>query len=336
MKTVNRKVEILWKYNPSTFEKMNKDVLGEPFRKVGSSITAVNKIISNENSAMLRFLMPSFLGIDPDSKDVNWDSHIKNYWDSLSVDISSGGRNLETGFSFSLDDNRRSTYIEKLAKENNIKSDEDLADFVMGFKGSKPNVPEEYKWKYGEPLNTEDYLLWRYVLNYKHVANDITDINKSPNIRFYLHTQEDRDKIKKDAAKLKREALTAYTEFVNNASIDDYNDVLSILTPDSIRDIVSNKDLDDKQSVLMEQAINEPKKFIELVKDKNLKNKATIQRMIAFGVLKQLPGSTVIVESADPSVIIGNNMDEAITFITNEKNKVKLNELTAKYKAITK
>lgn len=333
METVSRIVRIEWKYNPSAFEKMNKEVLSEPHRKVGSGITAVNKILVQ--SEMLRFLMPIILGTDPSSDKVNWDAIVKNYWDSLSVDVPDGGKTLETGFEFSLDDIKREKFIQKLVKDNNIKSDEDLASFVMGYKGDKPNVVEEEKWKYGNPINVEDYLLWRYVINYRPVANSVKDVNKSPNIRFYLYTQEERDVAKKATMKLKQAALNEYMKFVQNASIDDYNDVLSLLTPDSIKDIVKEKDLDEKQSVIMETATSNPKHFIEIIQDKSLKTKSTIQRMISFGILKQLSGSTVIVESADPTVTVGNNMDEAINFFNNEKNKVKLNELTAKYKAIT-
>ena len=333
METIHRKVNIIWKYNPTTFEIINKEVVGEQFRKVGSSISAVTKILQYPD--MLRILMPQLLGVDPDSNDVNWDRSVKYYWDSLSVDIPSGGKTLETGFIFEIDDYAREKHITKLAEEKSLKTSKQLADYVMGFTDSKPNVPEELRWKYGAPINVEDYLLWRYILNYRPVANNIADANKSPNIRFYLHTDEERERAKKEEFKTKQTALSEYMKFMKSASMDDVDDVLSLLTPESIMNITKEKDLDEKQMKIMEVVTSTPTKFVNIIKDKNLKTKASIQRLIAFNVLKQIAGSTMIVESADPSVIIGNNMEEAVTYFLNEKNKSKVNELLAKYKSLT-
>lgn len=333
MESISRKVNIFWKYNPTTFELINKDVVGEQFRKVGSSVSAVTKILNSPD--MLRLLMPQLLGVDPDSNDVNWDRSVKHYWDSLSVDIPSGGKVLETGFEFDVDNYVREKFISKLMAEQPIKTSKQLAEYVMGFKDGKANVPEELRWKYGNPIVVEDYLIWRYILHYRPVANNIDDVNKSPNIRFYLHTEEERERAKKETFKTKQTALAEYMKFMKDASLDDVNDVLSILTPDSIKTIIETDDLETKQMQIMDVVTAEPNKFINIIKDKGLKVKATINRLIAFNILKQIVGSTMIVESADPSVILGNNLEEAVTFFVNEKNKAKVNELLAKYKSLT-
>ncbi len=330
---IKRQVNIVWKYNPTTFEKINSEVVGEQFRKIGSSITAVTKIV--QNSAMLRLLMPQLLGVDPDSNDVNWDRTVKHYWDSISVDIPSGGRKLETGFVFDLSDLNREKYIKELVSEKSIKSDRELAEYVMGADSKgELNVKEEARWKYANPINVEDYLLWRYILNYRHIANSIEDVNKSPNIRFYLHTEEEKERIKKQEFKTKQGAINKYIKFIEKASKDDIDDLLSVISPVSIKDIVFNKDLEDKQMQIMEFVTANPTSFVNTVDDKNIKTKALIERLIAFNVLKKLPNSTVVVESADPSVTIGNNSDECVSFILNEKNKVKVNELISKYKSL--
>ncbi|KAF5080376.1 hypothetical protein DSECCO2_120180 [anaerobic digester metagenome] len=331
----NRRVDLLWKYNKSAFSKLNDKVLDESFRLVGSSVSGVNKIISN--GEMIRMLMPEILGISPDTRDINWDAKVKDYWDSLRVVVPGGGLRMETGFNFDINDYRRQKYITKLIENNpkaNIKTDEDLANFVMGEKNDIPNVDELEKFKYGHPIDTFHYLLWIYCLNYRDVANTASDANKSNNIRFFLHTQAEEDKIKKSQLKLKKDALTKAMDFLNKASKDEIDDLLALITPDSIRDIVKNKDAENKQGTILTEASANCSKFIETVDDKNLKHKAIINRFEAFGVIKKLPGTTVYVESADPSVTIGNNMNEAITFITNEKNANKVNELTAKYKSI--
>lgn len=326
MVEIKRIVEIRWKYNPSSFDKINDSVLGESMRKIGSGVTAVNKMVTGANAEMLRTLMPAVLDADPGSRDVNWDARVKDYWNSLSVLVPSGGKFLETGFMFDINDYKRQEIIKKI----NVKTDNELADYAMSDK-----VVEQDRWKYGEPIKVEDYLLWIYCHNYKHVANNFQDVNKSPNIRFYLYTKEESDKARKAELRTKTDAMKAYMKFVEKAELDDYNDVISILEPKSIKDIVSNKELDDKQSTLMEKLTENPNEFVKVITDKHLKQKAVIERMNAFGVIKQLPNSTVYVEAADPSVVIGNNVDDAISFFNNEKNKVKINELVSKYKSIT-
>lgn len=322
---IKRKVEIRWKYNPSAFDKINNNVLGESLNKIGSGVTAVSKMITGINGEMLRMVMPTILNADAESREVNWDARVKDYWDSLSVSIPSGGKILETGFNFSISDYKRREFIKAL----DVKTDKELADYVMSSK-----VEEQERWKYGEPINPSDYLLWRYCFVYRHVANSFLDVNKSPNIRFYLYTPEERDKARKAELKAKNDSLKAYMKFIDKAELDDYNDILSILVPNDIRDIVSNKDIEEKQASLMDIVTSKPDVFVSTVSDKSLKLKATVARLSAFGVIKQLPNSTVYVEAADPSVVIGNNMNEAVTFLSNDKNKVKINELTAKYKSI--
>ena len=332
MEVVNRKVEIIWKYNPDTFSKINMDILGETHRKIGSSVSAVNKMLGYPD--MLRALMPQILGLDPSSRDVNWDARVKYYWDSLSVDIPSGGKKIEAGFQFDLDDLTRERHIKEVVEKHKITTDKQLADFVMGFTNDKPNVPEGYRWKYGNPINVEEYLLWRYILNYRHVANNIKDANKSPNIRFYLHTEEERQRAEKQKRKLKTEAMTKYVAFINKGSVDSIDDLIAVFSPDSIIDIVKGKDLEEKQVMIMDLVTNDPARFLSLITDKNVSTKAKIERFLAFGVLKKLSGTTVIVESADPSVVIGNNIDEAIAFFNNTKNNAKIDELTGKYKSL--
>jgi len=333
MKEVNRKVQIVWKYNPTVFENINKDVLGEMTRLIGSSVSAVNKIITQ--SGMIRMLMPQILGISPDAKDVNWEARVRNHWDSLSVPIESGGKTLETGFIFDIGDSERKEYISQLKKEHSFTSSNQLADFVMGVdKNGESNIREEDRWKYGTPINVEHYLLWRYLLNYRPVANTVEDVNKSPNIRFYLYTQEEQERAKKERMKIKQTAITKYMKFMENAQEEDLNNALSVLSPESVIDIVKTKNFEEKQMELMTYATETPVKFVDVITDKALSSKANINKLIAFGVFKRVPGTSSIIDSSDASVIVGNNMDDAVSFMNNEKNAKYINEITVKYKSL--
>jgi hypothetical protein len=333
MEKIHRKVEIHWKYNPSTFFKINREVLGEVYRKIGSAVKAVNIMVSDEG--LMKMLMPNVLGVSPNSTDINWTKVVKNYWDSLSVDIDSSGKKLETGFSFDLNDYARREYIEHLVKNNpEIKSNKKLAEFVMGYKDDKANVTEEEKWKYGTPINVEDYLLWRYSLNYRDVANNVEDANKSSNIRFYLHTEAERKRLERQSLSSLKEAMLQYGKLIEKGSIDSLNDVLSLMSTMSIVDIVQSKDLEDKQLQIGNFVQSSPSSFLEIITDKNLKTKAQINRYLAFNVIKKLSNTTIYVDALDTSVVLGNNLEECIIFFHNEKNNVKLDEFKIRYKSL--
>ena len=47
-------------------------------------------------------------------------------------------------------------------------------------------LKEQEKFKYGMPLNIQDYFIYRYALVYRFVANSTEDLYNTPNIKFCL------------------------------------------------------------------------------------------------------------------------------------------------------
>lgn len=344
MEKVSRKVEIKWKYNPTAFELVNKDVMGEVYRRIGGSRSGINRLL--EQSAMLQKLMPQVLGVSPDSKDVNWEKTVREYWNSLTVEVDSTGKPLETGFIFDINDVTRKEYIDELRKKvataantDPFKTSKDLADYVMGYisdKADTPKIPEGERWKYGTPINVEEYLLYRYVENYADVANKVEDINKSANIRFFLSTEDDKKRISQERNKSKSAAIKAYNKFIQGANEEDYNDLLCVFNPYEVKEIVTEKSYEDKQTQVMDLMSAKPKEFANAVNNKSLSTIAKINKYIAFGIFKRLTNTSTIVDATDPQITIGNNQDECISFMNNKKNEVKLNEYEAKFKASVK
>ena len=270
MEVIKRKVTIHWKYSPSTFEKINKRVLGSNVKKIGASRPAVNSIL--EQYEMLKVLMPSILGINPESRDTDWDKHIAYYWNSLSLDVPSSGKTLEVGLRFDIRDKKRKEYIDELSKKvatkanaEPFKTNKDLATYVMGYNNDIPNVDEDERWKYGTPISIEDYLVWRYIQNYRDVADKFEDINKSPKIRFYLHTQEDEDRAKAEENKLRNKAMTEFTKFITESTEEDFNNVISIIYPEQIKSLVETKDKPGKQRQLMDIMYKQPYDFLNAI-----------------------------------------------------------------------
>ncbi len=325
----SKKVRLEWKLNPSAFALVNKETIGEQIRHLGSGVKGVSKMM--EHAEELRTIMPSILGYDANSTNINWTELVKKYWSGITIRVPVGGLELETGFSYDLEDVRKKAYIKELISDKtlSIKSDEDLADYVEGSAKGKPNVIVSEKYKYGTPINPEQYMYWRFASYSREVANSVEDANKSKHIRFYLYTDEDIKEAKSIAFNLKKTASQKYLQILGNK--EEVENILSIFQ-------VEFKGMDDveKDMALDTIVTNQPKEFLAAVNDPNLKLKATIERYIKANVLRKLPNTAIIVDSGDPSIIIGNTTDEAVSFFSSEKNKALVSEYTAKYKALVK
>jgi hypothetical protein len=312
----NRKVSIQWKLNPDAFAIANKTVLVDTIRRFGSTTTAVNTILTKEE--LLKFTMPVIIGLNP--SDLGWQKAIANYWNSLAVDIPENGKDLEIGFSFDIDDEKRSKYIVPFMTSNKLKTDEDLATYVMG------KVPEEDKYKYGAPIKPEDYLLWVYSKHYRDVANEVDDINNSKFIRFYIHDDE--------IVKLQKEALIDLTiqaqdKFMevlkSNEAKDKISNILCVLEPTIISSLDKLTD-NERRNKLFELFQKDAKLFINIVDDSNLHTKALVEKLLSKGILRKITNTDIVVDVEDPSIVLGNTISETVTWFSIEANKAKISE----------
>jgi hypothetical protein len=263
--------------------------------------------------------MPVIIGLNP--SDLGWQKAIANYWNSLAVDIPENGKDLEIGFSFDRDDEKRNKYLVPFMTANKLKTDEDLATYVMTSK-----VPEEDKYKYGAPIKPEDYLLWVYSKHYRDVANEVDDINNSKFIRFYIHDDE--------IVKLQKEALIDLTikaqdKFMevlkSNEAKDKIYNTLCVLDPVGISSLDKFTD-NEKRNKLFELFQKDAKLFIDTVDDVNLHTKALIEKLLAKGVLRKITNTDIIVDVEDPSIVLGNTVSETVTWFSIETNKAKISE----------
>ena len=319
----------------SVFESINAKVLGNEPRRLGSGKNAVATMLANGDE--LRVLMPRILSLDPRSLTNNWDAKVADYWNSLSVDVVPQGVKLEIGFKYDINDDisilnkTRKDYINDLIKRvPTIKTSKDLMEYVKGLDtNGTPNVREEEKWKYAEPINAQDYLLWRYCLVFREVANDVELVNKSGHIRFYLYDEVKANAEKKRKFVTERKASEVLSKIL--AEQDAVDNMLFTLRVD-----VEGKDSIDKGMLLQEYSKREPEKFIALANDKALSNKAMIERYINAGLLKRLPNTDVIVDAGQPDIVLGNTINEAITYMNNDVNKVQVNQYAARFKGLKK
>lgn len=317
------KIDLISKLNPNVFATLNQDVLGVSPLRLGSNQTAVKRMVVGFEH-MLKMLMPPVLNLSPNDGD--WYKATNNYWNSFSLSIYPGGKSLEIGFIYDLNDYDRKQFIAEAIKsttkgtEVSIKSDADLKDFVL------KKIPEFERYKYARPIDVIDYLTWVYVLGHHKVANKTTDITKSENIEFTLIDPRDILEQKRTNHQISNEALAIYLGLLPKR--DTVNDLLYVIGEDPT--ILTTIDADMK---LKNYCENNPSKFVELTKDPTTTSKARIERYVIAGILRKLPGTQIIVDPSDASIVIGNTLEEAVAYF-NSEDKIKatrVQEYTTKY-----
>lgn len=324
-----KEVKIMWKLNPSSFEQMNSKVLGDMTRRFGSSEKAVNSLLSKQK--MLELLMPNLVSFS--KTDLGWQKAIANYWNRLQLDIPANGKTLLLDFEFDINDahDDRKQYITILKTENKLKTTDDLVKFIT------LNTPIEEWWKYGNPIKAADYLIYIFSFNYRDVANSVNDITKpSAFIRFYLHDDSVVKLLNKAKTDKKVEAQGVYIEIIKSeTSKETILNLLTILEPNNISEILKQSDGDRQIRLFDFIHSGDADLFINTAKDENLMIRAHIERLINANIIKRLSNSDIIVDSEEPSLIIGNTMNLAITWFSNiEQNKPKISEYSSRLNAI--
>jgi hypothetical protein len=309
-------------------EDHNVVALDEAYRIISSASKPVAEMVKNGDE--MKSLMPSILSLSNTSS--NWDSAVKEYWDSIFVKIDDMGKPLEVGFVYDYSDVTKRNNIDKAVKEikefANVKDDESLMKLLKSTdKDGKSVIPENTKYLYATPIEIADYLLYRYCLVYSLVANNIADVDKSPRIAFYLYSKGEIENTRKKQSQLEDKAMQKYMNLI--ADKTNIDNVLLVLDED-----IKGVDEDDKHMILKRIYKENPNKFIEAVDDKLLIMKAEIKKLINAGIFNVLSNSEIIVDADNPELVIGKNISEAISFFNLDTKKAKVAEYRLKYKSL--
>jgi len=361
----NKKVWIYWRKLESSYSYANRKVLVEPPRKIGGSISSTSKMLANVEEQ--KEIMPDIISVSPTSP--NWSELLSSYWNSISIEIPESGKELEVGFIYDIQNSSKSKYIKqindsinseksKLTTDNDLKSYIDnklnkvLLDFnkslkllnsITNDKAREAAKTKAYKDKYdsivrieserykvGTPISPDNYMLYRYCLIYRDVANEFNLATKSPYIRFYLHSEEDIKRFKEQAYKLERSRMSAYLDTIKSVS-----KVENVLYAMGFGEEIPKEDI-DKYTYLDKKSKENSNKFISIATNKNLEILGLIEKYIQSNILHRLSGSQVIVDGVDSSKIIGNNVNEVVSWFSNKSNAAEVSEYAAKFKSLPK
>lgn len=161
----------------------------------------------------------------------------------------------------------------------------------------------------GIPDNVANYILWRYCLKYKRVANSIADVNKTDNIWFYMWSKEEETKARLTDQQIKDRAFILRMEVAK--TLDKATAVLLLYN------VEPAKTTGELSVQLAEIADKDPNRFIKIASDDQLVEKALIKKYVILGLLKN-PLNTSAIMYEDK--IIGNDYNEALAWLNHPNN----------------
>lgn len=315
----NRFITISLVHNYSNYRKANIKVLGQKQEVIGSSIYS-SKILSS-NAGEVEAYFPAIIGFSPNNPE--FVTRVKAWLNNIRFLVNNNDVKLNISFNYKT----KKDYIYFKKKEDAIEDEYSKVDRsnvsaikeALKIKIDALNALESEKYKYGKPINVEEYIIYRHCLLYKDVAKDTALINGDSTIRFYI---KDENKEAERKKKLTQERMTAMRNFIElSASDQKFNSVFIMIA--SIKNdnlsLALTKDKSEKTAIVMDFVNNNPDKFNKLIKDTNITTKAFIETLIVRGELVRAEFNQQI-STADGN-FIGSNMNEAVAYFNNPNNK---------------
>jgi hypothetical protein len=318
--------------NYSAYRRINMATLGKPRNTIGSSVNSVRKLMSNKGEVEHYF--PELVGVA--SNNPEFITRVKNYLNNIFFDVRDTERTIDVSFRY----RHKKDYLKIHKAEERIWGTYNAVDRSNTAKLYEAAVIrdndlfmlESKKYQYGDPLNLEQYILYRHCLNYPDVAKDEAFINSNANLRFYIKDKNKEEVRKNKLIKEQQSALRHLVELQaspvkTNAVYVEY----CIYSGISLSDGLSKTALIQSKE-LMDFAITNPRKFNEFVNDKNLLDKAFIETLITRGELVRSDFNQQI--STPDGEFIGANINEAISYFKNPNNGGLKTKLENKLKLI--
>lgn len=340
---VSKKVKVLRKKDQSQYRLMlaaSNTESPSTKRKIGAAHSA-NGQLKGLTYEEEKVYLSRLLGIDSGNI-VEWNKVTNAFWDNISYNVDGeNGLELEIGFSYldevtkkTAQDMEDNTVIEKrgFSKKVFIKDDEsDKYKLVLAGKAN--------------PINTEEYVLWRYLLVYSRCANRTDWINNSPNIEFFIYDETEEVTKKAQAAKQIAQASVVYLALLGKE--ETAKAVIRMFNASEFNEkhfeqypILNhlNQDIDFLESAVVNLLLSTikdvfPSKLVQVSEDPDLNLKATIEAYISYGVLRRPFNSNSIMYG---DLMLGENLVETVGKFKSTSTEITklLNELSVKYKEI--
>lgn len=327
-----REIIIASVLNYSAYRRMNMAAIGKPRNMIGSSVNSVRKLMSNKGEVEHYF--PELVGVA--SNNPEFITRVKNYLNNMFLDIRDTERTIDISFRY----HHKRDYLKIKEAEDRIWKRYNEVDRSNAAKLYEAAVLrdndlfnlESTKYQYGDPLNLEQYIIYRHCLNYPDVAKDEAFINSNANLRFYIKDVR-KEEVRKE--KLIKEQQAAMKHLVElqaspNKTAAVYINYCVYNGINLADGLAKNGLMQTKE--LMDFATNNPRKFNEIVTDRKLMSKAFVETLIARGELIRSDFNQQI--STPDGDFIGANINDAIAFFDNPNNAGLKTKLENKLKLI--
>ena len=306
-------------HNYSNYRKVNMKVLGQRKETIGSSISSCRILSSNAGEVNAYF--PALVGLSPNHPDFT--SRVKAWLSNIQFVVNENDVPLDISFVY----NTKRDYLNFKRKEDAIDDEyakidrTNLAAIKDGIKRrvNALNTLESEKYKFGHPVNLEQYIIYRHCLLYRDVAKDTAIVNSDPSIRFYIKDENKEAEKQKKLIEYRMQAMRNFIEL--NASPTKRNAVYIAIVAsrnENVSEALIKTD-SEKTSYLMDYVNTHPDKFNKLFADKNITTRAFIETLIVRGELVRSEFNQQI--STADGTLIGSNMNGAIAFFNNPDNK---------------
>lgn len=306
-------------HNYSNYRKVNMKVLGQRKETIGSSISSCRILSSNAGEVNAYF--PALVGLSPNHPDFT--SRVKAWLSNIQFVVNENDVPLDISFVY----NTKRDYLNFKRKEDAIDDEyakidrTNLAAIKDGIKRrvNALNTLESEKYKFGHPVNLEQYIIYRHCLLYRDVAKDTAIVNSDPSIRFYIKDENKEAEKQKKLIEYRMQAMRNFIEL--NASPSKRNAVYIAVVAsrnENVSEALIKSDA-EKNSYLMDYVNSHPDKFNKMIADKNITTRAFIETLIVRGELVRSEFNQQI--STADGTLIGSNMNGAIAFFNNPDNK---------------
>lgn len=171
----------------------------------------------------------------------------------------------------------------------------------------------------GEPIDIEDWITYQWAKKHPLVANTKQEAAADPTIDFFIYDPERESR--KESQKVQTRTQ-AYTELAKMKEDEDKMDLMIRVLGDSRPDTMTE---DQKMNTLDNLLSADPERFIEVANDENLEIQAEILEMLEEEVLRKVGNSIMYMDE-----VIGDTMEEAVTWFKNKRNSSDVNTLRAK------
>jgi len=176
----------------------------------------------------------------------------------------------------------------------------------------------------GSPMNTMDYIYWKWAMKHKQVAVSEEEMKADSNKRFYIYDPQ-KDLLKRNAkVQVRKDADKEFIKLTGN--VDKMKMLLRVLVggdPERLSPMEIENTLYDYKS-------SNPERFLKYCTDDNLEIQSEIEDMVAKDILRRIGNQLIFQDET-----IGEDVKDAIVYFKNKKNSGQVNIMRARLKEVS-